>query len=80
MVTNGQLFLKTEFSMRFNISNKIKHNENNRKKEVTKLKFKKFDGWVINIKMISFPSLPPIIFKLNNRNERKNTNKKKKFF
>ena len=44
MVTNGQLFLKTEFSMRFNISNKIKHNENNRKKEVTKLKFKKFDG------------------------------------
>ena len=33
----------------------------------------------MNIKMISFPSLPPIIFKLNNRKERKNAKKKRKF-
>lgn len=58
----------------------IKSNENNKKKELTNNRFKNFNGWVKNINIISFPSLPPITFKLNNRNERRKTIKKKKFW
>ena len=33
-----------------------------------------------NIKIISLPSLPPMIFKLNNKSEGRNVKKKKKTF
>ena len=57
---------------------KIKNKEKNKKKEITKLRSKYFTGWVTNIKIISLPSLPPIIFKLNNKSEGRNVIKKKK--
>lgn len=62
------------------MNTKIKHNENNKKNDVIKLRFKEFKGWVRNINIISFPSLPPIIFKLNNRNERRKVIIKKKIY
>jgi len=59
---------------------KTKKNENNKKNKFTKLRFKECKGLVKKIKTISFPSLPPIIFKLNNRNERRKTIIKKKIY
>ena len=75
---NELVSFKILFKIKFNINNKIKKNEKSKKKEVTRLMFKNFTGWVINIKIISLPSLPPIIFNLNNNSEGKNVIKKKK--
>ena len=61
------------------MNNKIKKQEKNKKKEATKLRSKHITGWVTNIKIISLPSLPPMIFKLNNKSEGRNVKKKKKF-
>lgn len=68
------------FVMNLNMNIKTKDNENNKKKKNTKYKFRKFEGYVIKIKIINFPSFPPIIFKLYNRNEGIKANKKKKIW
>ncbi len=52
--------------------------ENHKKNDITKNKLKNCKGWIKNIKIISFPSLPPIIFKIYKRNESRKTIKKKK--
>ena len=41
---NEQLFLNKEFNIKFCKNNKIKNNENNKKNEVTKYRFKNFKG------------------------------------
>lgn len=52
--------------------------EKHKKNDITKNRFRNFNGWAKNIKIISFPSLPPIIFSVYKRNERRKAIKKKK--
>ena len=75
---NVQLFFNKEFKIKFSKNNKKKHNENNRKNEAIKNRLKNLKGWTRNIKIISLPSPPPITFKLNKKNERRKTIKKKR--
>jgi len=43
-IWNEQLFLNKEFNVKFFMTNKIKNNENNKKKELTNNRFKNFNG------------------------------------
>lgn len=54
--------------------------ENHKKNDITKNRFRNCNGWTKNIKIISFPSLPPIILSVYKRNERRKAIKKKKIF
>jgi hypothetical protein len=45
------------------------NNENNRKNKITKFKFRNLTGCIRKIKIINFPSLPPIILKENSSKE-----------
>ena len=47
----------------------MKNIENNKKNIVRNAKLNKFTGIIEKIKIISFPSLPPIIVKENNTND-----------
>ena len=61
--------------------NKIKKkSENNKKNKIIKSNFKHLIGCVININIINFPSLPPIIFRENNNKDIKNVKKKMRIF
>ena len=58
------------------IINKIENDKKNKKKP---FKFKFWIGSIKKININSFPSLPPIIFKLYNKKDMIRIHKKKKF-
>jgi hypothetical protein len=62
------------------IKKKTKNNENTRKKEKITAMFNSRIGWTKNIKINSLPSAPPIIFKINSKNDKENTNNRIKSF
>jgi hypothetical protein len=52
----------------------IKNNEKLRKKEKITVIFRSRIGYTKKTKIKSLPSLPPIIFKINNMKDKENTN------
>ena len=77
---NEELSLKNLLMIRLIIKKRIKNNENTRKKEKITVKFKSRIGWTKKIKIINLPSAPPIIFKINSKRDKENTNNRIKIF
>jgi hypothetical protein len=77
---NEKLSPKLLLRIRLTIKNMTKNNEKIRKKEKITVTFKRRIGCTKKIKMISLPSLPPIIFKINNMKDKENTNITTKIF
>jgi len=65
---------KLLLKIRLIINKKTNNNEKNRKKEKITVTFRNRIGCTKKIRIKSLPSLPPIIFKINNMKDKENTN------
>jgi hypothetical protein len=77
---NEKLFPNALLRIKLITKNKTKNNEKARKKEKITVKFKKRIGCTKNIKINNFPSAPPIIFKVNSKSDKENTNTRIEIF
>ena len=77
---NENLSPKTLLNIKLAIKKKTKNDEKTRKKEKITVKFKKRIGCTKNIKINNLPSAPPIIFKINSKRDKENTNIRIKIF